>query len=85
MTVHNMTEADLDRLAEKVIERMDGHTWVDREQHYNDHRWVQKRRSQEGASVSERRSQREPAGCNLRGKLQQRFFWYCGRQSGLGR
>lgn len=50
-----LTEADIDRIAERVIERF-GDRWVPRDQHHLDHSWAKsKRESEAELSASKRR------------------------------
>jgi hypothetical protein len=50
-----LTDADIDRIAERVIEKF-GDRWTDREQHHHDHTWVKGKRENEVAlSESKRR------------------------------
>lgn len=50
-----LTDADIDRIAERVIDKF-GDRWTDREQHHHDHTWVKGKREGEAAlSESKRR------------------------------
>jgi hypothetical protein len=50
-----LTDADIDRIAERVIERF-GDRWIDRDQHHADHTWCKGKREGEAAlSESKRR------------------------------
>lgn len=41
-----LTDADIDRIAERVIDKF-GDRWTDREQHHQDHSWVKGKREGE--------------------------------------
>lgn len=50
-----LTDADIDRIAERVIERF-GDRWIDRDQHHADHSWCKsKREGEQALSESKRR------------------------------
>lgn len=50
-----LTDADVDRIAERVIERF-GDRWIDRDQHHADHTWTKaKREGEQALSESKRR------------------------------
>lgn len=50
-----LTDADIDRIAERVIDRF-GDRWIDREQHHADHTWTKGKRENEiELSASKRR------------------------------
>ena len=46
MDDQHLSEQDVDRIADRVIEKF-GNLWVDRDQHHDDHMWVQNKRNSE--------------------------------------
>lgn len=55
MTPMTLTDADIDRIAERVIDRF-GDRWIDRDQHHADHTWCKiKRENEQTLAESKRR------------------------------
>jgi len=55
MSEQELSDHDIDMIAERVIERIADRGWIDRETHYVDHQWVQAKRQGEDTTKDSRR------------------------------